>query len=245
VQQFAGQFQKRRSVYRKGEQNMKALGRVTLCLVLVTLLALTANLMSKPVQATNPQGVTVTNTPLPVQGSISIGNTPSVTVANSPSVNIANSSLPITGNVGVSGSVAVTNALNSNNTPIPLSVVQQGQPASDWCEPNPGNNTCSLIAVPAGMRLVIQEVDMSMAAATGANIYTALMTTVLGGKTSYHQFVITSQGTDDFSSPQFAVHQATTLYADAGTQPTCSIAGTGSANVFLRCSYSGYLVPTQ
>src|SRR6266576_2067221 len=64
----------------------------------------------------NPAPVFITNTPVPVQGTVAVGNTPSVNVTNTPSVNVANSSVP------VSGSVSVANRVDSGNQAVPLVV---------------------------------------------------------------------------------------------------------------------------
>jgi hypothetical protein len=219
---------------------MKTIGRVLLFLSSIGLIMLAVSFVTNnSAEATNPQLVTVTNTPLPVQGSISVANTPSVNIANTPGVNIANTSVPVTGNVNV------TNALDSKGNPMPLVVTPQALTVSDWCEPEPGSETCSLSAVPQGMRLVIQEVDMAVSAASGVNVYNAEMDTQLNSKTAYHQFVLTNQGNDSFTDVHFATHQQTTIYADTGSQPVCSIAGNTTGNIFLRCTYSGYLVPAQ
>src|SRR3954466_8350136 len=178
---------------------MKTIGRVLLLVSCIGLMALAVSLVTNnSAEATNPQLVTVTNTPLPVQGSISVANTPSVNIANTPGVNITNTSVPVAGNVNVA------NVLDSKGNPIPLAVTPQGSPVSDWCEPEPGATRCSLSAVPQGMRLVIQEVDMEVTAASGVNVYTAEMDTQLNSKTSYHQFVLTNQGNGSFNDVFFA-----------------------------------------
>jgi len=106
--------------------------------------------------ASQPMLVTVTNTPLPVQGTVSVGNTPSVNVANSPSVNVAN-----TPTVNISNaSIGVSNPLDSSSKPVPLLVTSQVTPYQSECQiPSTTSSigSCAFSPLNADTQLVIQE----------------------------------------------------------------------------------------
>lgn len=72
--------------------------RLTLCLSLLTVIALSFPEVSMPAAGNNPLSVDVVNTPLPVQGTVngavSITGTPNVNVVNTPAVNVTNSLNP-------------------------------------------------------------------------------------------------------------------------------------------------------
>jgi hypothetical protein len=135
-----------KAVRKKGEQQMKTVARVLFGLVGCALLVLVIMpLAGHEAVASNPAPVFVTNTPLAVQGTISVGNTPSVTLANTPSVSLT-------------GTASVVNALDGSNNPIPLTVSVQGQPYVDVCNASGAKATCQLQTLPSNMRLVIQTI---------------------------------------------------------------------------------------
>jgi hypothetical protein len=222
------------------------LGTVAASFVLLSLLvvALNSSSVSAAPKPTD-QSVIVTNTPLPVSGTVAIGNVPSVTIANT--------SLPVTGNVGISGPVtfsassplAVTNALDSGGNPIPLVVKNPAlQPYQSGCLLNPP--ICGFQAVPLGKRLVIQEVDMQ---GEGSGFSAVLISTWLNGDATAHAFPVTNAGPGNGGST-FITHQSTTLYSDQNTSPVCSLyifSGSVNPNPHAAplCNISGYLIDTQ
>lgn len=204
---------------------MKGFMRAFFALAGVGLLVLTFTPTTRHVAASNPAPVSVTNTPLPVQGTVSVGNTPSVNVANTLSV-------------ALSGNASVANAVAQDGTLIPLLVMPQGRPYEDSCSAS--NNFCSFSAVPSNMRLVIQEVDVYVdTSSLGSPKIEGVIAT--GELLNRHVLVLVSQGADS-SFAAYATHQSTTLYFDANTSPACVF----SAFVDnVQCAISGYLIPAQ
>lgn len=206
---------------------MKSLGKAMLSFVIVGLMSIAVSLLStRPVEATNPQQVTVANTPLPVQGTISVGNTPSVNVANSPTVNLGNTTLK------------VNNALDSNNKAIPLVVSPQApQPFQDQCDIG-AQNICYFHPPPTGMRMIIQEFDFEANLSTGSVL--VFLVTTLNSASQGHIFPTTLV---DSNNNLFATHQPTTLYHDATVAPECTTSS--GAITSGQCEISGYFVPLQ
>lgn len=105
------------------------------------------------------ENVDVVNTPLPVSGTVNVGNTASVSVANTPTVNL-----------GSGTSVNVSNPQDSQNNPTPVATLETIQPYEDFCSAPfggaPGGN-CNFQTVPSTKRLVIQEVDVRVGVDTG------------------------------------------------------------------------------
>ncbi len=210
---------------------MKKLTRVLLGLVGLGLLAVAILPFSEEhAGATQPMPVNVTNTPLPVQGTVSVGNTPSVNVANSPSVLVTNSA------------ISVNNALDTSSNPIPLVVKQQGQPYQDSCGFN--NANCSLQAVPVNMRLVIQEIDIEVLSTPSDDVHDARISVSNNNFVIEHFLAPINEGINGLGETVWVAHQATTLFADSGSQPNCS-SNFSSPTVSVRCEISGYLVPTH
>src|SRR5713101_6396480 len=203
---------------------MKTIGRVLLSLACIGLMILAVNLLTNnSAEATNPLSVTVTNTPLPVQGSVSVGNTPSVTIANTPSVNVANTAVPIRGDV------TVFNPLDAANNPVPLVVNTTGQPYTGQCSGS-GNptSTCVMNTLPSGMRLVIQAVSFSSRSASGANVYRAVIGTTVNGSGPRNLYLaLFNTGTDQYGQLYQAATQSATLYSDASSAPACTAIGSG------------------
>ncbi len=216
------------------------LGTVAAGLILLNLLIAMFNPSSaKAVPNDPPKPVVVTNTPLPVSGSLTIGSLPNVTIANTP--------LPVSGTVAISGPVTfstsgpltVSNALDSSSNPIPLVVAPPTlQPYQSSCTVGLALE-CNLAAVPSGKRLVIQEFDVQAQVSSGTLTGSQLATS-LNGTNVFHSFPVTNNGGNFF-----VTHQATTLYADQNTNPLCSIDTNGSISGTPACNVSGYLVPAQ
>ena len=219
---------------------MKKLVRILFGLVGFGLLALAfMPITEHRAAASNPQPVVVSNVPLPVQGTVSVGNTPSVNVANTASVTVTNTAVPVRGNI------QVFNPLDAADNPVPLVVRTLGQPYFDFClgSGNP-NSFCQFNAVPAGMRLVIQTVSFTSRSGTGVDLYRALVsTTVNGNGPQPLYFALSNTGTDQNGGSYQAATISTTLYADPNSNPECDGLGTGYNDFF--CSISGYLIPAQ
>jgi hypothetical protein len=187
---------------------------------------------------TAPQGTTN------VAGTINVGNTPNVNVANTANVNVANMpSVSITGTPTVSlaagGSVGVTNPLDGQSNPTPLAITEGAQVYEDTCSTvfagqNFGN--CYFHSLPAGKRLVIQEFDAGILVDPG--VKPANLTMISMG--AIHYFPATPMG--NFNGDQFATHQATHLYTNAGGTPSCSATLSGFSSGSLDCSISGFLL---
>jgi hypothetical protein len=208
---------------------MKKFVKVFLALAGFGLLAITfAPLTEHHAAASGGAPVIVQNTPLPVQGTVSVGNTASVNVANSPSVHVSNAA------------VSVNNALDGASNPIPLVVVQQGTPYQDTC--GFSSPDCSLQAVPAHSRLVIQEVDIEVLSLPTDDVHDARFSVSTNNFGIEHFVAPINEGTNSFGEIVLVAHQATTLFADSGSQPNCS-SNFSSPTVSVRCEISGYLVP--
>ena len=131
-------------------------------------------------------------------------------------------------------------------TNIPLAVKPQGQPYQDGCTfPSTVVNSCNFASVPAGMRLVIQEFDFNEQSPSGTALSNELLETTLNGADIFHQFAFTNEGQDSSGTTFYATHQATTLYADPGTTPTCQSSGSFTSGSLGNCNISGYLIPAQ
>jgi hypothetical protein len=213
---------------------MKTLGRIVLTVTCVGLFTLAVSLINnKPVEATNPQSVTVANVPLPVQGTVSVGNTaavsvsntPNVNVANTPSVNVANSTIPVQGNV------AVSNPLDPSNNPVAVLVnATPTKPYFDHCSAlNQGY--CDLNPVPSGYRLVVQTMSMFANDTNGnGGAYGSIQYTTNGfGRAGMYIPLLNGVG-----------NQAVAIYVDPITQPECQ-----GGTYITACNISGYLVPLQ
>lgn len=220
---------------------MKTVSRICLGIVALGALAVSFSTFSASGSPPAPGGpptqlVMVANTPLPVQGGVSVNNTPSVNVANTPNVVVANPS------------VAVSNALDNSSNPIPLLVSQRHQPYQSSCQISSylfGSGVCSFsTAIPAGDELVIQEFDASGNSQPGGAVVAIELQVGLNGAEVNHAFPLFTNGTDLSGALQQAVHQQTALYSDTSvsSSPACSVSVVTSKSIVF-CAISGYLVP--
>ena len=219
---------------------MKKLTRVFFGLAGCSLLALVFMPVTEHrAAASNPAPVIVANVPLPVQGTVSVGNTPSVNVANTASVNVTNTAVPVRGNI------QVFNPLDAADNPVPLVVRTPYQPYFDSCSGSGNPNAfCTMNNVPSGMRLVIQTVSFSGRTGSGVDIYRAVISTSLNGNSPENIYLaLTPTGIDQNGGKYQAATVATTLYADPNTPPTCEGLAGGYNDFF--CTISGYLVSAQ
>ena len=145
---------------------------ITLGFGLATLL--TGFLTSRPTTAQHVAPVRVTNTPLPVNGNVTVGNFPAtqnvtvgnfpatqnVTISGTPNVNVTNTPLPVTGTVSLSGNTAATPLL-VRNVDEPAR-----QPYRDHCSVSitPAFFQQCTITVPAGEAVVVQTESMEVRA---------------------------------------------------------------------------------
>jgi len=198
--------------------------------------------------------VTVTNSSLPVTGSVSVSNT----AANPVPVSItAPNPVPvtITGNVSVGGtsSVSVTNTPSVIIANNPLTVSAGDNPAfqpysyslSNACTSgSPGVLYLYSPAVPSGKTLVIETIDASVQAPTGIIPNLTVSTSTPGFNSAFHAIPLTSEGTDPHYS-FFAGNSVVRYYTGGILNITLATAdGTTSAlsTCLLTFSVSGYLV---
>jgi hypothetical protein len=216
---------------------MKKLARIFFGLAGCALLALVLMpLTEHRAVASNPSPVVVTNTPLPVQGTVAVGNTPSVNVANTASVNVTNTAVPIRGNV------QVFNPLDAANNPIPLTVSTAGEPYADQCNTSGSASvSCNMNPLPSGKRLVIQAISIHASYGQSENVYQADLVTTVNGASALFLVTLSDSGLDGAGNLNKTGSVPTQFYADAGSTPQCQIDGT--AGMRLLCTISGYLVP--
>jgi len=176
--------------------------------------------------------VTVTNVPLPVQGSISVGNTPNV--------NIANAAVPVQGTVNV-GNTANVNVANTptvavgNPATSPVLMRDTEQPARSPFQVG-GNSPIDcgptgIFSVPSGKEAVIEYLSFSgegfasgtppMAAGASVAIWTETANNnPFGGPAVSHDIAVLLEGSSQsLGSPysHFVATQQLRLYADPGT----------------------------
>lgn len=203
-------------------------------------------------QSKPPQNVLVVNgerQPVPttaqgttnIAGTVNIDNTPNVHVANTPSVAVTNTP---TVSLVAGARVNVSNPLDVQSNPTPLTVLEATQPYEDVCVISFGGSgfaSCNFQSIPSGKRLVIQEFD-----ATG-HLETGLKPTNVALNASGsipHAFTATFMGSTPVSDV-FATHQETHLYAGPGRTPFCFVALSNGSNLIYFCALSGFLVDVQ
>ena len=195
------------------------------------------------VNVANTPGVTVTNTP-----NVNVANTPNVNVANMPSVNVSNASLPVTGSVSINGTPNV-NISNSSLTVTPGA----SDPGSPNFMPTAASNngvsqgqSCEVM-VPgpdSGHRLVIEYISAYGQVQPASSRVTQV--TVSENFFRFHYFAPSSQLPDGVGNNNWVVSQPVRLYIDPGASLTLDVSG--DVNVTGgNCSiyYTGYLVPTS
>jgi len=187
-----------------------------------------------------PQSVVVTNTtaqPVPtvaqgttaVNGTVNIGNTPSVTLAGTPNVALA-----------PGASVNVTNPVNGVNQE-PLLVTEARNRWEDTCTVTFSgvSGSCLFRTVPANTVLVVRAFSAFGGVDTGVRpVSLTLQTTVS------HYFPATVMATNAGGFDYLATHQETWVYVNQNNPPGCDIILSGVSNSGnYQCSISGYLVP--
>src|SRR5215469_12039313 len=163
-----------------------------------------------------------------VAGTVNVGNTPSVSIAGTPTVSLA-----------PGGSVSITNPLDSQSNPTPLTIMEGAQIYEDTCSTSFGGNNygqCAFHALPAGKLLVIQEFDADILLETG----TKPANLTLSGILSSHYFPATLMG--NYNGDQYATHQATHVYTRVGGTPSCFTTLSNFSNGSITCNISGFLL---
>jgi hypothetical protein len=209
--------------------------------------------------------VTVTNTPLPVQGIVaaSLSGPWSVGVNGTPNVNIANAAVPIQGtvNLGNTPNVNIANlpAVTVGNTAAsPVLVRDTEQPARAPFQVGAnaaiGCGPTVVFSVPSGKEAVIEYLSFSgegftsgtppMAAGTGVAIWTQTANSVTPGSISHDIPVLLHGNSQLFGSPysHFVATQQLRLYADPETDIKLSGCQNGTGFLATIFSISGYLV---
>jgi hypothetical protein len=221
------------------------LKRFFLLLLAISILAsVSAIFFAHPAVASNPLAVTVTNTPLPVQGTVNARQNGNWNVGVSGTVNVA--SMPNV-TLAAGSSLGVSNSLDGNGNPSPLLTRDSDNPAL-----HPYLGTCSVqqsslsvgcttTAVPVGKTLVVEEVDEFIAVPSGQGV---VPLNAFGGDAAF--FALTFVGSDG-TNDRYVAHQLTRMYQPAnGPIPGCGAAMNTSSNLTIgvECAISGYLVDT-
>ncbi len=246
---------------------MKQFSKLMLIAVGFGILTVALSLVpSKPVGAMGSAPVTVTNTPLPVQGTVNVGNTPSV--------NVANAAVPVQGTVGAMQSgawnVGITNTPSVNVSSLPAVQFNGAQPvAFSNAEANPvftrdvdnaarqplqkmlcvdggsQTGTCSGrgivngFFVPDGKRLVIEEVSSLCDQRQGTVVVAVSIRTQVASDEVDHTFPLQLPAT--FAAPtgseySSSFHYVTRIYADSGMMVFISAVQAISPGIDFFCT---------
>ncbi|HMK21849.1 MAG TPA: hypothetical protein VK466_05910 [Terriglobales bacterium] len=198
--------------------------------------------------------VTVTNTPLPVSGTVtaSLNGTPTVSVA---------SPVTVSGSVGITGNPAVTLLNNNEITPVyveteanPAYFVQTGTCAlSSTLTPyqSTQNNCTTFTSGGFGVnyRLAVQNTSMAVQVPAGTVVQNAYLGMVNGASVAAFSFIpLTKMGSDqnfDYYVGTANVH----LYYATNQPLGCGITTSPSPNAVasnilsIQCTTNGHLVP--
>lgn len=150
---------------------------------------------------------------------------------------------------------ALVTVANTSSNPVPVSNVNEPalEAYQDFCRADLSVGTgCNFQTVPAGKRLVIQDADISLAAAPGVKPYYVTLFTPLALNGSVvtvgHHLTATFMGSQSNYADWFESHQVVHLYVDPAQTPSCSVRitspqtlGDGSG-AFVFCNISGYFV---
>ena len=210
---------------------MKKLAKLSLiALGLGIFVAALSTIPSRPVSgALGPDRVIVTNTPLPVSGTVNIGSMPNVNIGNTPNVTIS-------GNTSASP-LFVRDVDNPARQPFQIGFPFTMNPATI--------QVFQSFTVPVGKRLVIEYVSMgSGSVPVGQHLFIILLTTV-GGVGAFHYVAVTPQGSlpPPNAADTFVASQPMRVYADPGTTVNIQMqreSGVGACEPNL--TVSGYLV---
>ena len=232
--------------------------RLALCVsVLAVVLSVPA---SSPAVDPGPPGglnVNVVNTPLPVQGTVNVGNFPasstvtgSVSITGTPNVNVVNTSshpVPVTG-TGATGEVSVRNVDERGRNPF--SALHNPNTATANCSGAGGGfQDCTFTGgfpvVPAGKRLVITDFSGQARAAGGCKIASiALGTSNEGGGSFGHPFTFAVPHPNPAVAEVADFHESILAFVEAGSSPSFEVAAScaGLSAGLQVVTISGYLV---
>jgi hypothetical protein len=209
------------------------------------------------------KNVVVTNTPLPVMGTVTVGNTPlNVNVENSPMVGIVGPvDVNVTNPVSISGTpyvnvantpqveVTGTPNVNANITNQPLEVrVVSGNVSVYGREPvthkdsigNLDSGTQFFYDVPSNKILVIEQISMFVGGFVISPSYLMVkIVTSINGNSGFTYLPL--QKTDDTTSPFFTICENVRIYADSSDRLQISVLTTTSP-AFHDVSFYGYLI---
>lgn len=151
---------------------------------------------------------------------------------------------------------ALVTVANTSANPVPVSNVNEQalEAYQDFCRADlsTGTGDCNFQTVPAGQRLVIQDADISLAAAPGVRPYYVALFTPLALNGSAvavgHHLTATFMGSQSTLADWFETHQVVHLYVDPAQTPSCLVSITATQKLgdgrdaFVFCNISGYLV---
>lgn len=173
------------------------------------------------------------------------------TVNGSVNANITNTSLPVSGSVTatVTNNLAVTNPLDHSNNPIALTIVNADEslrtPVGARCVAGVSAGGCTVYTVPAGSRLVIESLGVSITRINTGIHPSETFFSVQTNRIDYAEHVpLFQQGADAFGD-YLTAHNTTRMYADPNSNVQCGIlfdGPTAATNGVLFCELSGHLV---
>ena len=172
-------------------------------------------------QAQNVKVVNAPSEPVPIQGSVSPGTGTLWNVGVVGTPNVAVSNFPATTNVGIDP-VANTVKIDPAN---PLGVRDSGDPARTafhfqaFADFDDGFNTAQadLTVVPAGHRLVIRSVSMSLRLPKGSKVLELSLDTAFDGNSLVPLYLVPTLIASDDTFDYYVVSQPVLEYAGAGT----------------------------
>jgi len=156
-------------------------------------------------------------------------------------VNTAANPVPVTGNLGVAGTVSAKNVDEPGRIPYQQMV-----------EFSPGGSGCSgalclvpFSAVPAGKRLVIEHMSALLAVADGGVVRILAFGT--GGVTNSENTMIiaptfVNTGFSVFGVTFWAIDRPVKVYYEPGTTPTLKIIVSNNLGIISNASVHGYLI---
>jgi hypothetical protein len=150
---------------------------------------------------------------------------------------------------------ALVTVANTSSNPVPVSNVNEPalEAYQDFCRADLStSSSCNFKTVPADKRLVIQDADISLAAAPGVRPYFVALFTPLALNGSFvavgHHLTATFMGSQSNLADWFETHQVVHLYVDPAQTPSCAVGITApqklgdGTDAFVFCNISGYLV---
>jgi hypothetical protein len=190
----------------------------------------------EPGPGPKPQDVNVVNTPLPVQGTVNVGNFPTSSTVTG-SVSIAN-----TPNVNVTNQPTVRDADNPARQPFVFFLCELSQQNCPTAFTIP-STTASGQSV---QRFVVEYVSGSCAVDSGKVVADLGVSTSVNGTTAFYRVIPTLESSFPTTGNLFNFAQQLRGYADPGTNAAISSfeEGPGTSEPGQSCNMlvSGYLV---